>query len=137
MTESKDLNTTALAYMGDAVYEIYVREHLLERGSTHTDILQKEAVSYVSAGAQAGIIKILMEGELSDEELSLVKRARNHKASSSKKTKASRKGADIITDKLSTAFEALLGKLYLDGDTERLENIINRSFELIESEARE
>jgi ribonuclease-3 family protein len=74
----------------------------------------------------------MMDADLSEEELALVKRARNHKASSSKKTRASHRGSDIMTDKYATAFEALLGQLYLNGDSERLEQLIRRSFEIIE-----
>ncbi len=135
MTVSKELNTSALAYMGDAVYEVYVRKHVLETGTVHSDALHKLAVKYVSAEGQAKAIRVLMEGELTEEELGLVKRARNHKASSSKKTKASRKGSDVITDKLATAFEALLGQLYLEGSKERLEELIVRSFEIIEDQS--
>ena len=118
--------------MGDAVYEVYVRDHVIEGGSAHTDVLHAEAVNYVSAEAQAHVIKVLMEGELTDEELSLVRRARNHKATSSKRTKASKKGSDIMTDKLATAFEALIGYLYFGKETERLEYLVRKSFEIIE-----
>lgn len=137
MTVSKDLNTSVLAYMGDAVYEVYVRKHVLETGSSHSDVLHREAVRYVSAEGQAKAVKTLMDGILTDEELSLVKRARNHKASSSKKSKASKKGSDIITDKLATAFEALMGQLYLKGDTDRLEELIHKSFDIIEGQSDE
>ena len=137
MTVSKDLNTSVLAYMGDAVYEVYVRKHVLETGSSHSDVLHREAVRYVSAEGQAKAVKTLMDGILTDEELSLVKRARNHKATSSKKSKASKKGSDIITDKLATAFEALMGQLYLNGDTERLEELIHKSFDIIEGQSDE
>ncbi len=123
--------------MGDAVYEVYVRKHVLETGSSHSDVLHREAVRYVSAEGQAKAVKTLMDGILTDEELSLVKRARNHKASSSKKSKASKKGSDIITDKLATAFEALMGQLYLKGDTDRLEELIHKSFDIIEGQSDE
>ena len=134
MTEPTKLNTAALAFMGDAVYEVYVRRHVLGTGTSHSDVLHRMAVEYVSADGQAKVVRTLMEGELSDEEMSLVRRARNHKASSSKKTRASRRGSDIITDKLATAFEALLGELYLSNDMGRLEFLINRAFEIIEME---
>ena len=137
MTVSKDLNTSVLAYMGDAVYEVYVRKHVLETGSSHSDVLHREAVKYVSAEGQAKAVKALMDGVLTDEELSLVKRARNHKATSSKKSRASKKGSDIITDKLATAFEALMGHLYLNGDTGRLEELIHKSFDIIEGQSDE
>ncbi len=137
MTVSKELNTSVLAYMGDAVYEVYVRKHVLETGSSHSDVLHREAVKYVSAEGQAKAVKALMDGVLTDEELSLVKRARNHKATSSKKSRASKKGSDIITDKLATAFEALMGHLYLNGDTGRLEELIHKSFDIIEGQSDE
>ena len=132
MTESKELNTGTMAFIGDAVYEVYVRMHVLEGGSAHADVLHRMAVSYVSAEGQAKAVKNLMVKDLTEEEYALVRRARNHKASSSKKTRASRKGSDIITDKYATAFEALIGSLYLKGDTERMEELIKRSFEIIE-----
>ena len=132
MTEVRNLNTTALAFLGDSVYEVYVREKVLDSGETHADNLHRMAVKFVSAEGQAKAVKALMESELTEEELSLVKRARNHKASSSKRTKASKKGSDIITDKLATAFEALIGWLYLNDRKERMEDLIGKAFEIIE-----
>lgn len=132
MPEITDHNIAALAFMGDAVYEVYVRKHVLEAGKEHSDVLHRMAVRYVSAEGQSKAVKAMMDADLSEEELALVKRARNHKASSSKKTRASHRGSDIMTDKYATAFEALLGQLYLNGDSERLEQLIRRSFEIIE-----
>lgn len=132
MTASKELNIASLAFIGDAVYELYVRKHVMESGVAHSDVLHKMAVEYVSAEGQAKAIRALMEGELTEDETALVKRARNHKASSSKKTRASRRGGSIITDKYATAFEALMGELYIREDRERLEHLVNRSFEIIE-----
>ena len=132
MTASKEYNIAALAFMGDAVYEVYVREHVMETGAAHSDVLHRMAVEYVSADGQAKAIKALMDEELTDDELALVKRARNHKASSSKKTRASRRGGSIITDKYATAFEALLGDLYLREDKERLDHLVKRAFDIIE-----
>lgn len=125
-----DINTTALAYMGDAVYEIYVRKHVIDSGHYHVDYLHKSAIRYVRAQGQAKVIKTMMaeEGYLSEEEMTLVKRARNHKIA----TKA--KNADPITYKHATAFEALVGHLYLSGNTERLEEIIRKAFEIIEAD---
>ena len=132
MPEITDHNIAALAFMADAVYEVYVRKHVLETGKAHSDVLHRMAVRYVSAEGQSKAVKAMMDADLSEEELALVKRARNHKASSSKKTRASHRGSDIMTDKYATAFEALLGQLYLNGDSERLEQLIRRSFEIIE-----
>ena len=132
MTASKELNIAALAFIGDAVYEVYVRKHVMETGAAHSDVLHKMAVEYVSAEGQAKTIKALMEEELTEDELALVKRARNHRASNSKKTRASRRGGDIMTDKYATAFEALVGDLYLREDKDRLDYLVNRSFDIIE-----
>ena len=132
MPEKNDLNIASLAFMGDAVYELYVRKHVTEMGAAHSDVLHRMAVEYVSAKGQAKVVKALMKDELTEDELALVKRARNHKAPHSKRTRASHRGADIITDKYATAFEALLGDLYLREEKERLDYLVKRSFEIIE-----
>ena len=72
MTASKELNIAALAFIGDAVYEVYVRKHVMETGAAHSDVLHKMAVEYVSAEGQAKVIKALMEEELTEEEVALV-----------------------------------------------------------------
>ena len=132
MTASKELNIAALAFIGDAVYEVYVRKHVMETGVAHSDVLHKMAVEYVSAEGQAKVIRVLMDEELTEDELALVKRARNHRASNSKKTRASRRGGNIMTDKYATAFEALVGDLYLREDKDRLDYLVKRSFDIIE-----
>ena len=132
MAASKELNIAALAFIGDAVYEVYVRKHVMETGVAHSDVLHKMAVEYVSAEGQAKVIKALIDEELTEDELALVKRARNHRASNSKKTRASRRGGNIMTDKYATAFEALVGELYLREDKDRLDYLVNRSFDIIE-----
>ena len=114
------LNTTALAYMGDAVYEQAVREHILKKGISDVNRLHKMATMYVSAHAQAKIIKSLFD-DLTEEEQRLVKRARNRKF----RTKA--KNADPVTYKWATAFEALIGYLYLSGERLRLEEICEKA----------
>lgn len=121
------LNTTALAYIGDAVYETYIRSHVLKSGKTHVDVLHNLAVKYVRADGQALAIKKLFD-RLSLEEQRLVKRARNHKSMSRPKN------ADIITYKWATALEALIGYLYLNGDTQRLEEIISMSIQVMDDE---
>ena len=119
----KEINTTALAYMGDAVYELAVREEMMKQGYYNVNRLHHIATLYVRASAQAKIIKSIFD-ELSEEEQALVKRARNRKYH----TKA--KNADPVTYKWATAFEALVGYLYLAEDQERLEQIIDRALSL-------
>lgn len=114
-----DYNSLELAYLGDAVYEVYVRDFLLKSGVRKVNNLQKEAVKLVSARGQSSILDKLVENNfLKENELVIVKRARNAK------TKSSPKNTDIITYKYATGFEALVGYLYLN-DKERLDEIIN------------
>ena len=126
-TETKNITTTALAYIGDAVYEIYVRELVLQKEHVHVDHLHKLAINYVNNAGQAKAVKRLMaEGFLTEEETALVKRARNHKSASKPKN------ANPVNYKLATAFEALLGWLHLEGRKERLEEIVFRAIAIIE-----
>ena len=120
----QNLNTEALAYMGDAVYEKYIREMLLLRGFAKANNLHKAATRYVKAHAQAQVIRELFD-ELTEKEQSLVKRARNHRYSSKAKN------ADPITYKWATGFEALIGYLYLADEDERLKHIMERAVEII------
>lgn len=116
------MNTTALAFIGDAVYELYVRQRVVESGQVRGDKLHFQAVRHVKAESQAAVIKDLLM-DLSEEELSLVKRARN------KKTASRSKNVDLISYKWATAFEALIGYLYLSGQDERMKEIMFRAFE--------
>lgn len=123
--ELKQLNTTALAYMGDAVYEQFIREHILKKGTADTNRLHRISTMYVSAPAQAKIIKSLFD-DLTEDEQKLVKRARNRKYH----TKA--KNADPVTYKWATALEALIGYLYLAGDVQRLTQLCEQAVAIIE-----
>ncbi|WP_077210456.1 Mini-ribonuclease 3 [Bacillus dakarensis] len=122
----KQLNSLALAYMGDAVFEIYVRRHLLQSGKVRPHQLHKEATGYVSAKAQAEIIHHFLDRQLlSDEEVAVVMRGRNAKSGSIPKN------TDVQTYRYGTAFEALIGYLYLLNQADRLEELIVAAFELI------
>jgi ribonuclease III family protein len=122
----KQLNSLALAYMGDAVYETYVRHHLLHQGKTKPNHLHKEATRYVSAKAQAAILFYLMEQEiLTEEERAIVKRGRNAKSGTVPKN------TDVQTYRYSTAFEALIGYLYAKHDRARLEELVAAAFEYV------
>ena len=125
--EYKQLNSLALAYMGDAIYEVYIRRHLLSTGKTKPNRLHSEATTYVSAKAQARILKIFVEREfLTADEMRIMKRGRNAKSGTTPKN------TDVHTYRHSTAFEAVIGWLYLAKDTERLEEIIRFAIEIIE-----
>ena len=114
------INVISLAYIGDAVYEVYVRDYLIKNGFAKVEELQKEAVKYVSAKSQCKILLFLIDNNLLDDnELDIVKRGRNYKRSSHPKN------TDIITYKMSSGFEAMIGYLYLNNDKDRLDEIMN------------
>lgn len=123
ISQVRQLNIDALAYIGDAVYEVFVREHVLESGKHKASSLHRTVTRYVNAGAQAQAVRGMFE-ELSESEQRLVKRARNHKISSKAKN------ADPVTYKWATGFEAFVGYLYLTGEQERLTWAMNRAVEI-------
>ena len=113
------INIIALAYLGDSIYEVYVRDMLIRKGIQKVELLQKEAVLYVSAKGQAKVMKYLMDNNLlNDSELEVFYRGRNNKRSNHPKN------TDVITYKISTGFEAMIGYLYLSGKFERLKEIL-------------
>ncbi|KAB7666120.1 Mini-ribonuclease 3 [Bacillus sp. B1-b2] len=126
--DEKQLNSLALAYMGDAVLEIYVRRHLLYSGKVKPNNLHREATKYVSAKGQAKVVhRLLDEDFFSEEEIAVFKRGRNAKSGSVPKN------TDVQTYRNSTGFEAVLGYLYLANKEERFEEIIKATFSIIES----
>ncbi|HSP20819.1 MAG TPA: Mini-ribonuclease 3 [Planococcus sp. (in: firmicutes)] len=121
------LNGLALAYMGDAVYEQAVREHLLRSGRVKPNTLHRQATTFVSAKAQAMVLKRLTEeGFLTEEELAIMRRGRNAKSGSVPKN------TDVQTYNFSTAFEAVLGWLYLKERQERTNEVIRYAIDIVE-----
>lgn len=121
------LNSLALAYMGDAIYEASIRHHLLLKGSVRPNQLHREATNFVSAKAQAYIVHELMNrGLISEEEEAIIRRGRNAKSGSIPKN------TDVQTYRYSTAFEALIGYHYLTKHDERLTELIEQSIKMIE-----
>lgn len=112
--EARQLNPLVLAFIGDAIYEVFIRTYLVDQNrdmSVHK--LHVKAISFVKAHAQSEFIKILEE-KLTEEELSIFKRGRNSKSGTIPKN------ADLQEYKAATGFEALLGYLYVTEQTERL-----------------
>ncbi|TFD98485.1 Mini-ribonuclease 3 [Jeotgalibacillus salarius] len=127
--DPKQLNALALAYMGDGVYEQYVRHHLLVTGTIRPNALQREAIRYVSAKAQASVLhKMFAEELFSEEEMAIIRRGRNAKSGSIPKN------TDVATYRYSTAFEAVIGYLYLTENKERMEQIILKAISMIVEE---
>ena len=123
----KQLNALALAYMGDAVYEQAVREHLLRSGRVKPNVLHKEATSYVSAKSQAAVVKMMQQSEfMTEEEEAVMRRGRNAKSGSVPKN------TDVVTYNYSSGFEAVVGWLHLLGRTERVAEFIDESIAFIE-----
>ena len=119
----ENVNVITLAYLGDAVYELYVRRHLIDLGIAKVIDLQRESIKYVSAKNQSEILNYLIDNNiLSDKELDIIKRGRNHKRESHPKN------TDILTYKKATGIEALIGYLYLDENIKRIDEIMNIIF---------
>ena len=113
-------NSLTLAYLGDAVYELYIRKFLISKGIVKVDELQKAATKYVSAKGQANYLKKLIDIDfLSDEELKIVYRGRNHKNNHKPRN------TDVITYKNATGLEALIGYLHLNNNDDRIREIID------------
>lgn len=116
---TKLINIQVLALLGDAIYSLYIREKLIEVGYNDIEKIQKKQVEYVSAKGEVKVLNYLIDNNLlTNDELDIVKRGRNYKNNSHPKN------TNIITYKLSTGFESLLGDLYLNNN-ERLYEILS------------
>ena len=116
---TKEINSLVLAYLGDTIYEDYVRMYLINKGIANVNDLQKESIKYSSAKAQCAIVKRLINDNFfSEEELEIIKRARNHKSISHPRN------CDIVTYRYATGLEALIGYLKLENNHERIEIIM-------------
>lgn len=119
-------NGLTLAYIGDAIYELKIRKYLLTQNYTKVNDLHKHAIKYTSAISQAQIIDYLMPN-LTEEEIEYYKRGRNtggtHKP----------KNASLNDYRKATGFEALIGYLYLIKNLDRMEELIDKSINFINS----
>lgn len=113
------MNNLVLAYLGDAVYELYIREYLINNGIVKVNDLQNESLKYVSAKSQSSHLKRLIDNSfLTEEEIEIVKRGRN--MSGHKK-----RNVDIVTYKKSTGLECLIGTLRIRNNNERIKEIMD------------
>lgn len=114
----------ALAYIGDAIYDLVIRTIVVERGNTSANKLHKKTVNYVNARIQAQMIEAL-SGGLTEEEETVYRRGRNAKSYTTAKN------ASVIEYRKATGFEALCGYLYLTGKQERMLALIKKAVALV------
>ena len=115
-----EMNVLVLAYLGDTIYEQYIRKHFIMNGIGNVNDLQKEVTKYVSAKGQASYLQKMIDSSfLREDELDVVKRARNYKTTSHPKS------CDIITYKYATGLEALIGFLDINHQKERIDEIMH------------
>lgn len=114
-----------LAYMGDAVYEVYIREMLIKTKDVSVHKLHVESIRYVKAAAQAYILHAIMD-KLTEDELDIVRRGRNVKSGTIPKN------AKVTDYRYATAFETLVGYLYLSNESERLNDIVGMAIDAID-----
>jgi ribonuclease-3 family protein len=120
------LSPLTLAYLGDSIYEAFVRERMLDRGIVKVHDLHKASMKYVRASAQAQILAALMP-ILTEQEQDVARRGRNAKGHSAPKSAAAEDYA------ASTGFEALIGYLYLAGRTQRLGEVLEAAAQYVET----
>ena len=108
------------AYVGDSVYELYIRTHFLNTTNLNPHKRYIQAIKYVKAGAQAEIVKDLIKRDiLTEKEKDIVRRGRNTR------NHHLPKNASIEEYSMATGFEALIGYLYLNKEDERLDKILS------------
>lgn len=118
----------ALAYVGDAVLELYVRLYLVNLGQHRVNVLHKKAIKFVNATAQAALLRALTD-TLTEEELAVAMRGRNAKSGHVPKN------TDMIDYRYSTGLETLIGYLFLKGQSARIQKIFDLLRQMVETEA--
>ena len=121
---AKRSNPATLAFLGDAVYELYIRRRLTADGSRQADTLHKAAIQFVCASAQAKVFDSFLS-ILSEDELDILRRGRNAK------TARVPKHSSVADYRKATALETLFGYLSLSKQEERLEELCDKAFEII------
>lgn len=116
-----EYNPLALAYIGDTVYDLFIRTKLLEKGNRQVTQLHKEAVGFVNAHSQS-VSAHAVEEILTEEELRVLKWGRNAKSNTIPKN------ADVIDYRMATGFETLIGFLYLEEKYDRLFLIMDTAY---------
>ena len=117
--EVLEINVLVLAYLGDTIYENYVRKFLISKSISNVNDLQSESIKYVSAKSQAKfLLELIDRNYFTEEEMNVIKRARNYKNNSHPKN------CDVVTYKYATGLEALIGYLDLTYQKDRIDEIM-------------
>ena len=112
------ISALAMAYIGDAVYELYIRNYLIKQGIAKVKELQQASIDYVSAKSQRKHLERLITNNfLTESEIEIYKWGRNAHGGKAKH-------ADIVTYRIATGFEALIGSLHLNNNETRIKEII-------------
>ncbi len=120
----REYSPLALAYIGDSVYDLYIRSRVMEKGNKKITDLHKKSVSYVNASAQAQVFIKIAEN-LTDEEKDILKWGRNAN------NHTPPKNANVIDYRMATGFETLIGFLYMSKEYERLNEVLKLSYDIL------
>lgn len=126
----QNISMQNLAFIGDAVYNVYIRTYLVAKANENTGKVHFKSINYVSAKAQSYIIDNISE-KLDENEILIYKRGRNTNINNVSKN------VDVVSYKKATGFEALIGYLYLIKNTTRLDEIVNLSIQVVEGKTNE
>lgn len=127
--DPREISTNSLAFLGDCVYTMFVREHLICTSKAQAGILHRKAIKYESAKSQHKIMMYFLENNLlTEEEIEVFKRGRNSNANTVPKN------VDVTIYKIATGYECLLGYIYSSKNIERAEEIMRMSIEYIDKE---
>ncbi|MDF2548420.1 MAG: hypothetical protein K0R93_3318 [Anaerosolibacter sp.] len=128
--EIRFLSPLVYAYIGDAVYEVYIRSYIINKYGGNVNALHKIATRFVKAASQAHAVHEL-EHQLSEEEWGIIKRGRNQKSGSVPKN------ANLADYRYATGFESLIGYLYLMDKHDRIEEIVEKAIVIIEEKTKD
>lgn len=118
----KEYSPLALAYIGDSIYDLFIRTMILSKGNRHVTQMHRDSVHFVKAHSQA-VSAYEIESILTEDEMRVLKWGRNAKSNTTPKN------ADITDYRMATGFETLIGYLYLNGENERLSHLMHKAYE--------
>lgn len=120
---TKEYSPLPLAYIGDSVYDLFIRTKIIEKGNRLVTDMHKEAVKFVKAHSQAESVHAI-EDKLTEDEVRVLKWGRNAKSTPPK-------NADVTDYRYATGFEALIGYLYVSGEEDRLKEVLNMAYDAL------